>query len=47
VWDIDGLGDSAFDATFLRVELVGMAVLVGIFALKSAAEGCAAERRSA
>jgi hypothetical protein len=32
VWDIDGLGDSAFDATFFRVELVGMAVLVGIFA---------------
>jgi hypothetical protein len=30
VWDIDGLGDSAFDATFFRLELVGMAVLVGI-----------------
>jgi hypothetical protein len=33
VWDINGFGDSAFDAIFFRIEFVGMAVLVGIFAI--------------
>jgi len=32
VWDIGGIGDAAFDATFFRIEFVGMAMLLAVFA---------------